>query len=74
MSTKTDYGKALLEGFEYLLSNYADVFVIGPLMFWGGMKLRGKHPKRGTMLALLGGATILYNGRNYLRLRKKRSR
>jgi len=29
MSNKVDYGKALLEGFEYLLSNYADVFVIG---------------------------------------------
>lgn len=29
MSGKTDYGKALLEGFEYLLSNHDDVFVIG---------------------------------------------
>ena len=29
MSNKVNYGKALLEGFEYLLSNHADVFVIG---------------------------------------------
>ena len=29
MSNKTNYGNALLEGFEYLLSNHADVFVIG---------------------------------------------
>ena len=29
MSNKTNYGKALLEGFEYLLSNHRDVFVIG---------------------------------------------
>ena len=29
MISKVEYGKALLAGFDYLLSNYADVFVIG---------------------------------------------
>ncbi len=50
----------------------ADVFVIGPLMVWGGMKTRGKNPRLGNMLALMGAATVLYNGRNYLRLRRKK--
>lgn len=48
----------------------ADVFAIGPLMVWGGMKLRDEYPMQGGALALLGVATVLYNGRNYLRLRR----
>jgi hypothetical protein len=46
-----------------------DVFAIGPLMIYGGMKLRqtGDHSLAGSLLALFGVTTILYNGRNYVR-------
>lgn len=44
----------------------ADVFIIGPLMVWGGLQLPPKHRVAGGALALLGVATVLYNGRNYL--------
>ena len=47
----------------------ADVFAIGPLMVWGGMKLREDNPLLGPALAALGVATVWYNGRNYLRVR-----
>ncbi len=48
----------------------ADVFVIGPLMLWAGLELgERKHPARGTALALIGLATVAYNGLNYIRLR-----
>jgi hypothetical protein len=43
----------------------ADVFFIGPLMIWGGLKIKGVG---GYTLAALGAGTIVYNGRNYLRL------
>jgi hypothetical protein len=43
-----------------------DVVFIGPLMIWGGNRLRQDHPLRGLVLAALGAATIWYNGRNYL--------
>lgn len=46
----------------------ADVVFIGPLMIWGGLHLREDHPIRGTVLALLGVSTILYNARNYQRV------
>ena len=47
----------------------ADVFVIGPLMVWGGLKLRDDNPVLGSALALMGAGTVLYNGRNWLRVR-----
>lgn len=43
----------------------ADVFFIGPLMIWGGLRLRGEYPIAGAVLAALGGATVVYNGRNW---------
>ena len=47
-----------------------DVFVIGPLMMWGGHALNEQgHPLAGPALALMGVATIYYNGRNYFRVR-----
>ena len=46
----------------------ADVFLIGPLMIWGGAELADRYPVRGHVLALFGIATIGYNARNYLRL------
>jgi len=48
----------------------ADVFFIGPLMIYGGARLRADKPLWGWTLALLGVGTIIYNGRNYLVLRK----
>lgn len=46
----------------------ADVFFVGPVMIAGGLKL-GK--KLGTMLALLGVATIVYNGANYMEAHRR---
>jgi hypothetical protein len=44
-----------------------DVFVIGPLMLWGGYKLvTHKHRVAGASLAVFGAATIGYNAKNYL--------
>lgn len=48
-----------------------DVFAIGPLMIGGGIALdqRG-HGITGTALAVLGISTIVYNGVNYIRVRR----
>jgi hypothetical protein len=43
-----------------------DIFVIGPLMAWGGLRLRHKHPVSGSLLAFFGATTIWYNARNYV--------
>lgn len=48
----------------------ADVFLIGPLMVWGGWKLRDSHPVAGPALMALGGATVIYNGRNWLKVQR----
>lgn len=48
-----------------------DVFVIGPMMIYGGLELRRKHRILGAVLSLFGVATIVYNGRNYLRIREE---
>lgn len=45
----------------------ADVFFIGPLMVWGGWKLRQAYPIWGYTLAALGAGTVAYNGHNYLK-------
>lgn len=45
----------------------ADVFFIGPVMVYGGNRLRRlKHPTLGATLVVLGILTVLYNGKNYL--------
>ncbi len=44
----------------------ADVFIIGPLMLWAGLKLRKDYPTAGPLLAFFGGATVFYNGRNWV--------
>jgi len=45
----------------------ADVFFIGPVMIYAGRKLSGRGDTTlGVTLALLGVATIVYNGKNYL--------
>lgn len=49
-----------------------DVFVIGPLMIAGGYALDDRGSKlAGPALALTGVATIVYNGRNYVRVKKQ---
>ncbi len=48
-----------------------DVFFIGPVMAYGGWKLREYgHPVMGWTLMILGGATVAYNGKNYLELKE----
>ena len=46
-----------------------DVFFIGPVMIYGGRKLAEREPWVGHTLTVLGIATIIYNGKNYLDLR-----
>jgi len=46
-----------------------DVFVIGPLMIWGGLAARRSSNLAGLSLAGLGVATIWYNRRNWRRVR-----
>ena len=50
-----------------------DVFVIGPVMIWGGYALddRGSH-FGGALLALFGLSTIVYNARNYEIVQRRR--
>lgn len=43
-----------------------DVAVLGPLMIWGGVKAGGLG---GTALAFFGITTMVYNARNYARVR-----
>lgn len=43
-----------------------DVAVLGPLMIWGGAKAGGLG---GAALALFGVTTMVYNARNYARVR-----
>lgn len=43
-----------------------DVVVIGPLMIWGGVKAGGWG---GAALAVFGVTTMVYNARNYSRVR-----
>lgn len=51
----------------------ADVFVVGPLMIFGGYKLARDQSSKtaGLLLALLGAGTVVYNGRNYLRVQRE---
>lgn len=47
-----------------------DVFVLGPLMIFAGMRLRGHGDRAlGTVIVGSGIGTILYNYRNWKRLR-----
>ena len=59
----TDHGKA-----QWV--RLADVFAIGPLMSYAGWLLRQQRPVVGWTMFVLGITTVLYNGRNYLRLRE----
>lgn len=46
----------------------ADVFLVGPVMIWGGVEVARGKPVPGIALGALGVATILYNGYNFFRL------
>lgn len=49
-----------------------DVVFIGPVMAYGGWKLKGYgHPVMGYTLMILGGLTVWYNGKNYLAIRDR---
>lgn len=48
----------------------ADVLIIGPVMVWGGWKLRKDNPLLGQTLLLAGIGTVLYNGYNYRRVQQ----
>ena len=43
--------------------------VVGPLMVWGGMKLREEHAIAGTMLVAMGGAQSLFGALSLLSAR-----
>lgn len=51
-----------------------DVFVIGPLMVYAGRKLAKSEWLAGNGLAAMGVLTVLYNGKNYLRIEEERKR
>ncbi len=51
-----------------------DVVLIGPLMYWGGAKLQRRHPVAGSLLALFGVSTVIYNARNWQRVQASRRR
>lgn len=47
-----------------------DVFLIGPLMMWGGQSLYQQgHRLAGPALLVLGVGTVIYNAGNYARVR-----
>lgn len=50
------------EGDKSQAVRLADVFFVGPVMVIGGVRLGGVL---GNVLAVLGIATVLYNGKNY---------
>ena len=51
-----------------------DVFAIGPVMTWAGVKLQKDYKALGIFLAASGVATILFNGRNWLYVREAERR
>lgn len=49
-----------------------DIFAIGPLMLYGGVRLTKENPILGPILAILGVTTVYYNARNYLRVKESK--
>ncbi len=49
----------------------ADVFVVGPIMMYGGYKGEGLHPAARFGLLLFGCGTIVYNAVNWWKLQKR---
>jgi uncharacterized membrane protein YidH (DUF202 family) len=53
------------------LVRMADVFVIGPLMTYGGLRMMKSGEKLlGLTLAAFGLATVVYNGVNYIDMKE----
>lgn len=55
----------------------ADVFLIGPLMVYGATRMRAEtsaHRAARFLLAAIGVATVVFNGRNYLMVESLRRR
>lgn len=51
----------------------ADVFVVGPLMVAGGLAMhRRGSPFWGILLSAFGVGTVVYNGRNWMRIEATR--
>ncbi len=46
----------------------ADVFFVGPVMIYGGLKLMKTERAVGNILAALGVLTIVYNGYNWINM------
>lgn len=53
------------------LIRLADVFLIGPMTAWAGLKLGRKHPVAAPLLIVFGVATVVYNGANFVRARSE---
>lgn len=51
-----------------------DVFLIGPLMIWGGALATPKQPLPGLALTLAGMGTIVLNGVNFRRIERRKKR
>ncbi len=49
-----------------------DVFVIGPLMMWGGARALPKSPLAGLALLFAGMGTIALNGVNYGKIERRK--
>lgn len=50
-----------------------DVFFVGPVMMYAAWKLPREHSTLRRTLGVLGAATVLYNGNNFLALRDPRA-
>jgi hypothetical protein len=49
-----------------VLTRVWETAAVGPLMVWGGMKLREEHAIAGTVLAAMGGARVLFGALSLL--------
>ena len=63
-STQTEFSKSQT-------IRLLDVFLIAPFMFYIGYKAKGLKDWERVGMYVLAGATLYYNGRNYLKSRYK---
>lgn len=47
-----------------------DVFILGPFIMYAGVSSKDLHPVLKGALVMAGGGTIIYNGHNFLKIRK----
>lgn len=48
-----------------------DMFLLGPFMIWFGIQAQAVPDLAKGVMVISGIATVIYNGRNYLRIRDK---